>query len=124
MITFTLTFKNTALLTAPPQVVRLVMATQRGLSGYDGLSAYEIAVQNGFVGTEQDWLATISSSTTFTHSFTDATSTFVIHNLGYKPLVQIFDNGGQSVTASITHANNSRFDISFTPPLTGYLTYK
>jgi hypothetical protein len=26
------------------------------VNGADGASAYEVAVQNGFVGTEQDWL--------------------------------------------------------------------
>lgn len=28
----------------------------RGIQGVNGLSAYQIAVNNGFVGTEQDWL--------------------------------------------------------------------
>lgn len=33
-----------------------------GFKGERGYSAYEIAVQNGFIGTEQDWLATLGTS--------------------------------------------------------------
>lgn len=33
-----------------------------GWMGPTGLSAYEIAVQNGFIGTEQEWLATLGTS--------------------------------------------------------------
>lgn len=33
-----------------------------GFKGERGFSAYEVAVQNGFVGTEQDWLATLGTS--------------------------------------------------------------
>lgn len=29
------------------------------VSGQDGLSAYEVAVADGFVGTEEEWLATL-----------------------------------------------------------------
>lgn len=45
------------------------MSTLKGNLGYKGergYSAYEIAVQNGFVGTEQDWLATLGTSNHFT----------------------------------------------------------
>ena len=31
-----------------------------GATGADGLSAYEVAVENGFVGTEQEWLDSIA----------------------------------------------------------------
>ena len=33
-----------------------------GEPGADGLSAYQIAIANGFVGTEADWLASLSGS--------------------------------------------------------------
>lgn len=41
-----------------------------GFKGERGYSAYEIAVQNGFTGTEQDWLATLGTSSHFTQSET------------------------------------------------------
>ena len=34
----------------------------RGPRGFDGDSAYEVAVENGFVGTEQEWLDSIGGS--------------------------------------------------------------
>lgn len=46
---------------APPQI-RIVTAAVRGLPGTDGddgLSAYEVAVENGFVGSESDWLTSL-----------------------------------------------------------------
>ncbi len=33
----------------------------RGLTGKDGLSAYQVAVKNGFLGSEEDWLRTIAT---------------------------------------------------------------
>lgn len=35
-----------------------------GIDGDDGLSAYEIALNNGFVGTEQEWLESLKVTTT------------------------------------------------------------
>lgn len=37
-----------------------------GFKGERGFSAYEIAVQNGFVGSEKQWLATIGTTNSFT----------------------------------------------------------
>lgn len=36
-----------------------------GFVGERGYSAYEIAVQNGYIGSEKDWLATLGTSTHF-----------------------------------------------------------
>lgn len=36
-----------------------------GFKGERGYSAYEVALQNGFIGTEQDWLATLGTSSHF-----------------------------------------------------------
>lgn len=35
----------------------------QGLDGINGLSAYDLAVNNGFTGTEQEWLGSLSSNT-------------------------------------------------------------
>ena len=37
-----------------------------GFKGERGYSAYEIAVQNGFVGSEKQWLATIGTTNNLT----------------------------------------------------------
>lgn len=32
---------------------------EAGADGKDGLSAYEVAIQNGFIGTEEEWLESL-----------------------------------------------------------------
>lgn len=49
-----------------------------GFKGNDGLSAYEIAVKNGFSGSEQDWLATLGT----TNHFAQTKSIFVVAEVG------------------------------------------
>lgn len=47
--------------------------TGKGILGWigpTGLSAYEIALQNGFVGTEKEWLSTLGTSSHFTEDKT------------------------------------------------------
>lgn len=39
-----------------------------GWRGQKGLSAYDIALQNGFVGTEKEWLSTLGTSSHFTET--------------------------------------------------------
>ena len=49
------------------------MSEARGILGFKGergYSAYEIAVQNGFIGTEQDWLAQLGTSINFNQTKT------------------------------------------------------
>lgn len=46
-----------------------------GFKGDTGLSAYESALKNGFVGTEQDWLATLGTSSHFNEESIIHTST-------------------------------------------------
>lgn len=45
------------------------------IKGEAGMSAYELALKNGFVGTEQDWLATLGTSSHFNESTIIHTST-------------------------------------------------
>ncbi|WP_065169865.1 hypothetical protein [Paracoccus sp. MKU1] len=47
-----------ALIDAPPPVV--VVQGPKGDPGDDGLSTYEVALDNGFVGTESEWLASLA----------------------------------------------------------------
>lgn len=45
-----------------------------GFKGERGYSAYELAVKNGFVGTEKDWLATLGTSSHFDRTITNLTT--------------------------------------------------
>lgn len=42
-----------------------------GFKGEQGFSAYEVAVQNGFIGSEKDWLATLGTSSKFERDITN-----------------------------------------------------
>lgn len=48
--------------------------------GERGLSAYEIAKQNGYEGTEQDWLATLGTSS----HFSETKKTYTINDISIK----------------------------------------
>jgi len=37
-------------------------------AGVQGLSAYQVAVKNGFVGTEQEWLDSLNGANNITHA--------------------------------------------------------
>ncbi len=44
------------------QLLQKIAEIQVGINGKDGLSAYEIAVENGFVGTVSDWLESLKGA--------------------------------------------------------------
>lgn len=52
-----------------------ILRARLGFKGERGYSAYEIAKLNGFVGTEQDWLATLGTSSHFSEDKTLYTTT-------------------------------------------------
>lgn len=70
-----------------------------GWKGARGFSAYEIAVQNGFEGTEQDWLATLGTAQHYervltTHKVTTGQATFSLDlKLTDSSIVDVFVNG-------------------------------
>lgn len=91
-----------------------------GFKGEDGDSAYDIAVKNGFEGTEQDWLATLGSLgsnelpivTTITDSSTDTTAPSArAVNTMKKAIMQEIDDMGNGIGAlSIAIDNKLNFD--------------
>ena len=80
-----------------------------GLDGYDGaagangLSAYEIAVNNGFVGTEAQWIAGLVTATS-THTLTNKTLTSPTINAG--ALSGTF-SGNHTKSGIVTFSNNT-----------------
>ena len=66
--------------------------------GADGKSAYELAQENGFVGTLSEWLASLKSADGEKGDKGDA---------GFSPMVQITDNSG-SHTVSITDVTGTQ----------------
>lgn len=88
-----------------------------GGSGTAGKSAYEIAVDNGFVGTETEWLESLKGAdgtegTTFTPSVS-ATGDLSWSN----------DDGKENpTTVNIKGAKGDRGDSGVTTPINGFFT--
>lgn len=94
-----------------------------GESGQDGLSAYEIALRNGFVGTEQEWLASLEG-TNQNPILVDVTSTKykgIKSTNGQGALEELYDlaigdsNVGSATSLSISLLNNKIERLSLMP---------
>lgn len=91
-----------------------------GFKGEDGDSAYDIAVKNGFEGTEQDWLATLGSLgsnelpivTTISDSSTDtvAPSAKAVNSMKKELIKNIEDLGNVAGNLSLAMDNKMNFD--------------
>lgn len=90
----------------------------KGDTGANGASAYEIAVQNGFVGTEQEWLnsltgisapaATIIAGSVF---ITDINPVSIDDNVGNK----VFSNNGKILESCISDTDNIKVSVLAKP---------
>jgi hypothetical protein len=95
-------------------------ATTPVVSGPPGLSAYQVALANGFVGTEAQWLASLvgAGGATVTHTQSTPLATWTIpHTLGRLPLVSVYVAGSE-VLADID-ATSSSVTITFATPTSG-----
>lgn len=89
-----------------------------GQQGTTGQSAYDLAVVNGFVGTEQEWLASLAGGlTSYEHTqVTPSTVWTMQHNLGYRPAGFRFitDQDGWVEEDSIAYSSTSVAVATFT----------
>lgn len=84
---------------------------ERGPSGPRGYSAYEIAVQHGFKGTEQDWLYNIGMSNNNAGGLTQSVKTALLNafahlvyidensSIYYNDLVKAFEGGSVTISS-------------------------
>jgi len=101
---------------------------QDGQPGADGASAYQIAVANGFVGTQTEWLASLvgpqgvpGNDGHFEFSQASPESLWIItHSLGFRPNVTSFDDDGNTIVGAIVHINNNVLSIDFSIPVAGF----
>jgi hypothetical protein len=73
-----------------------------GAPGPPGKSAYEIAVANGYTGTETEWLDSLKAAgKRYEHTqSTPATTWNIQHNLNVKPVtIIIYDTSGNEMVA-------------------------
>jgi hypothetical protein len=75
----------------------------------------------------EDRLSILEASSAVTASFPVAavTSQAVIHNLGFRPIVQVIDGSGFMVLPSnIQHNSVNQFTVTFSTPFTGTILYR
>ncbi len=96
-----------------------------GFKGERGYSAYEIAVQNGYKGTEHDWLATIGQTSVFDTNRTLYTTTTVNESIFDLPsaylgsdysFISVFING-ISLSQNAYTINDETKKVTLTNPL-------
>lgn len=57
----------------------------------------------------------------YIHTQSGASSTWTInHNLGFKPVIQLFNTGSQLITGSISHISVNQVQVLFTTPIAGF----
>jgi hypothetical protein len=95
--------------------------------GQAGKSAYQVAVDNGFVGTEAEWLASLQgggSGGAFEHIQSTPASTWVVnHNLGFRPNVSVKSVGGLEVDTEVLHISTNQVQILFDTNFTGIANF-
>lgn len=120
--------------TPPPRVVvrRPGPPGVDGIDGAEGLSAYEVAVANGFVGTEQEWLESLKGeagaaglsggSATLYQGIASKDWGPWTHNLGYRPAgLQAFDQMGRPWEGWPEHHDDNSLTYHFDVLLAGRL---
>jgi hypothetical protein len=98
-----------------------------GQPGQDGQSAYALAVANGFIGTEQAWLASLvgpqgpsGTDGFFEFEQTEPTAVWIItHDLGFRPNITVFDTDNIVMVGAILHINSNMVSIDFGTEVSG-----
>lgn len=106
-----------------PEIVFVETSEQ----GPRGLSAYQTAVANGFIGTEKQWLQSLVGAPgigglVYEHQQPTAATTWTInHNFGRKAAsVSLYSTGGALIIGEVTNINNNQSVASFDTPIPGY----
>ena len=107
----------------PITVVEVTKTGQQGVEGpqgVDGLSAYQVAVNNGYTGTEQQWVNSFIP-VAYVHTQSSASNLWTInHNLGIKPSIYIYSDGGLKMEGDVLPTTSlNQVQIAFTLPVSG-----
>lgn len=91
--------------------------------GRPGKSAYEIAREHGFTGTEAEWLESLKGSggdKHYTHNQEMASDVWeVTHDLGKEPAVTIIDSAGTEVIGEVEHVSLNKCILRFEGAFSG-----
>lgn len=97
----------------------------QGPSGPPGKSAYQVAVDNGFVGNEAEWLASLATGgyrPAYHHNQTMPSDTWTIqHNLGYRPGgIAFHDSLDRVFNAPWHHQDDNTIIATLSASVAGY----
>lgn len=116
--------------TYPPEST---VVTQTGPSSYTvvsnsgsaGKSAYQMAVDEGFVGTVEQWLASLvgppgPSGQSYYHDQMSASAVWTItHNLGFYPNATVIDSAGSLQVGETEYVDLNTITITYLVPFAG-----
>lgn len=90
-----------------------------GEKGDKGLSAYEIWLQAGNSGTEQDFLDSLKASGFIHNQIASSKEWDIEHTLEKFPSVSVVDSGGNLVMGDVEYISKSRLKILFNYEFSG-----
>lgn len=85
----------------------------KGDTGHQGPSAYEVWLEEGNSGSEQDFLFSLVGGNFVHEQMTPESVWTVTHNLGFFPNVMTFDSAGSQVIGDVDHINQNSITITF-----------
>lgn len=97
----------------------------QGELGPTGLSAYEVALLEGFIGTEAEWLESLvgpqgATGGSYTHVQGSTAAVWtVVHNLGYRPNVRTVDTLDRPVIGDVEDIDTNSLTITFVVAMSG-----
>lgn len=103
----------------------------RGVPGPEGPSAYELALEDGFIGTLEEWVASLRgpqgeqgpqgpSGGYHRHIQAIPESVWVIdHEIGHQPAVTVVDSGGTEVVGAVSYPSASQVVVEFSSAFAG-----
>lgn len=104
------------------QKLKGIPGTQ-GRQGEDGKSAYEIAKEHGFTGTEAEWLESLKGTggdKHYVHKQETSSDTWeVTHGLGKEPAVTVVDSAGTEVIGEVEYISLNKCILRFQAPFSG-----
>lgn len=104
------------------QKLKGIPGTQ-GRQGEDGKSAYEIAKEHGYTGTEAEWLESLKGTggdKHYVHKQETSSDTWeVIHGLGKEPAVTVVDSAGTEVIGEVEYVSLNKCILRFQAPFSG-----
>ncbi len=92
-----------------------------GIDGINGKSAYELVVENGYTGTEQDFTNGLMTPMVADFIQNTPSDTWTVnHNTGRKRTLEFFTTGGLKISGDIVVVNENTTIGYFLAPIAGY----